>query len=102
MAKLRFGLSIDHVRSLHFDISELAKRGVKFLKVNAETLMSARHQADLPVHIEDLSVALRRIGIGLIAERVETEAVAINLIDHNIDYAQDYLFGEPKPSRFEH
>jgi hypothetical protein len=26
----------------------------------------------------------------------------INLIDHNIDFGQGYLFGEPKPSRFEH
>jgi len=102
LARLGFGLSIDRVRSLHIDIGALAKRGVKFLKVGADTLMSARHQADLPVHIEDLKLAMKRAGIALIAEKVETEAMVISLIEHNIDFGQGYLFGEPKPSRFEH
>ena len=102
LARLGFGLSIDRVRSLHIDIGLLAKRGVRFLKVGADTLMSARHQADLPVHIEDLKLAMKRAGIALIAEKVETEAMVISLIEHNIDFGQGYLFGEPKPSRFEH
>ena len=42
---------------------------------------------------------MKRSGVDLIAEKVETEQIVIDLLDYNIDYGQGYLFGEPQPSQ---
>ena len=38
-------------------------------------------------------------GIDLIAEKIETEKMLVELLEHNIDFGQGYLFGEPRMSK---
>ena len=101
MAALGYTFSIDRVKSLKLDIAGLSRRRVRFIKVGVDTLLSERHQAKAPVHINDLSDAMKRAEISLIAEKVEMESTVIDLIDRNVGFGQGYLFGEPRPHRAE-
>ena len=48
---------------------------------------------------EDFKKLLTRHGLNLIAERVEDEKTVVQLLDYAVDYAQGYLFGEPRAVR---
>ena len=50
---------------------------------------------------EDFKKLLSRHGVNLIAERVEEEKTVVQLLDYSVDYAQGYLFGEPRAVRDE-
>ena len=51
------------------------------------------------VAAEDFKKLLTRHGLNLIAERVEDEKTVVQLLDYAVDYAQGYLFGEPRAVR---
>lgn len=46
-----------------------------------------------------LERALDRHGIDLIAEKIETEPMLLELLDYQIGFGQGYLFGEPRRGR---
>jgi len=91
-----YRLSIDHVESLRFDPGDLADKHVRFVKVDADLLLSG---GDGDIHAADLASQLRRAEMRLIASKVEDEAQMPELLDMDIGLAQGYLFGEPRPSR---
>ena len=99
LSEMGFRFSMDQVTSLDLDYHGLARRHFKFVKIEAERLLSDHHQATLPISIQDLKTALGRTGIDLIGEKVETEALVVDLLEFNVDYGQGYLFGEPRPAR---
>ena len=55
--------------------------------------------AGAAVAAEDFKKLLTRHGLNLIAERVEDEKTVVQLLDYAVDYAQGYLFGEPRAVR---
>ena len=57
--------------------------------------------ANAMVAVEDLKKLLERHGLNLIAERVEDEKTVVQLLDYAVDFAQGYLFGEPRAVRDE-
>ncbi len=101
LARAGFRFSLDQVQSLDFDCAGLAERSFRFVRIEAAMLLSdvERHGADIDV--ADLKEALARHGIELIAEKVEQEATVVDLLDLAVDYAQGYLFGEPRRRRDE-
>jgi cyclic-di-GMP phosphodiesterase TipF (flagellum assembly factor) len=99
LASLGFELSMDHVSSLALDFAKLAELGFRHLKVRAHTLTHGMNGAQAVVAAEDLKKLLERVGLNLIAERVEDEKTVIQLLDYGVDYAQGYLFGEPRAVR---
>jgi cyclic-di-GMP phosphodiesterase TipF (flagellum assembly factor) len=50
---------------------------------------------------EDLADLLARSGVDLIAERVETEATVVDLLDYDVRFGQGFLFSPPRPVRAE-
>ena len=42
---------------------------------------------------------MERHDLNLIAERVEEEKTVVQLLEYNVDYAQGFLFGEPRAVR---
>ena len=54
--------------------------------------------ADVPV---DLAEPLGNVAdeMGRLAERVEDERTVVQLLEYNVDFAQGYLFGEPRAVR---
>jgi len=101
LATMGFGLSMDHVESLAMDFLRLKAIGFRHLKVRASTLTGGMNSAGAPVAAEDFKKLLTRHGLNLIAERVEDEKTVLQLLDYAVDYAQGYLFGEPRAVREE-
>jgi cyclic-di-GMP phosphodiesterase, flagellum assembly factor TipF len=99
LSTLGFALSMDHVETLAMDFEKLKTLGFRHVKVRADTLIGGMQHAQAAVAAEDLKSLLARHGLNLIAERVETEKTVVQLLDYGVDFAQGYLFGEPKPLR---
>ncbi|HEY2034949.1 MAG TPA: EAL domain-containing protein [Rhizomicrobium sp.] len=99
LSNLGFALSMDHVDSLALDFAKLKGLGFRHIKVRAQTLTGGMQGANAQVAAEDFKKLLSRHGLNLIAERVEDEKTVVQLLDYNVDFAQGYLFGEPRAVR---
>jgi cyclic-di-GMP phosphodiesterase, flagellum assembly factor TipF len=94
-----FRFSMDHVADLRMEPKELADRSFRFLKVPAKLLLNASSQSD--IHPADLADLLARSGIDLIAERIESENMVVDLLDYDVRFGQGFLFSAPRPVRAE-
>lgn len=99
LAELGFALSMDHVETLALDFVRLKAMGFRHLKVRADMLTRGMNDAGAAVAAEDFKKLLSRHGLNLIAERVEDEKTVVQLLDYTVDYAQGFLFGEPRAVR---
>ncbi|MFZ5690414.1 MAG: EAL domain-containing protein [Pseudomonadota bacterium] len=95
---LGFRFSMDHVTDLRIGPRDLSELGVRFVKVPAQLLLSKGGTA-ADIHAADLSDLLGRHGISLIAERIETEAGVVDLLDYDVRFGQGFLFSAPRPVR---
>ncbi|HEY5239415.1 MAG TPA: EAL domain-containing protein [Rhizomicrobium sp.] len=101
LASLGFALSMDHVDTLAMDFAKLKTIGFRHIKVRASTLVGGMGTAQAVVAAEDFKGLLGRYGMNLIAERVEDEKTVVQLLDFTVDFAQGFLFGEPRAVRDE-
>jgi len=99
LAALGFALSMDHTETLALDYARLKGIGFRHLKVRAGTLTRGMSSAGAVVAAEDFKSLLARHGLNLIAEHVEDEKTVVQLLDYGVDFAQGYLFGEPRAVR---
>jgi cyclic-di-GMP phosphodiesterase TipF (flagellum assembly factor) len=101
LAERGFRFSLDHVSDLRLEPKELAERSFRFLKVPAGLLLdpAAARQGEVPP--ADLADVLARAGIDLIAERIESEHVVVDLLDCDVRFGQGFLFSAPRPVRAE-
>jgi cyclic-di-GMP phosphodiesterase TipF (flagellum assembly factor) len=99
LANIGFALSMDHVETLALDFLRLKAIGFRHLKVRATTMLRGMNTAGSAVAAEDFKKLLTRHGLNLIAERVEEEKTVVQLLEYAVDYAQGYLFGEPRAVR---
>jgi cyclic-di-GMP phosphodiesterase TipF (flagellum assembly factor) len=99
LATMGFALSMDHVENLAIDFLRLKAIGFRHIKIRGNTLMKGMSGAGSAIAAEDFKKLLTRHGLNLIAERVEDEKTVIQLLDYAVDYAQGYLFGEPRAVR---
>ena len=100
LRELGFRFSMDHVKDLEFGPRDLSERGIRFVKVPAALLLN-RTPETADIHTADLSDLLGRHGISLVAERIETEAVVVDLLDYDVRFGQGFLFSPPRPVRAE-
>jgi cyclic-di-GMP phosphodiesterase TipF (flagellum assembly factor) len=100
LAALGFRFSVDQVTDFEFDAIELARRNFRYVKVDANRLIPP----PLGVAEQDPETVKRKLdvaGLDMIVEKVETDAMLVELLDLGIDYGQGYLFGEPRLSRLD-
>lgn len=90
---LRF--SIDRTSSLNFDFTALSDQGFDFVKVAASLLA----EDPGPIYAADLKEAFDRNNVDLIVDKIESEQMLVDVLDHSVDYGQGFLFGEPQPSK---
>ena len=100
LTALGYRVSLDHVETLGFSPRELAERQVKFVKTAGHLLLSRPEGAE-DIHPADYPSLLARFGIELVADRLETEAAVLELLDHDLRYGQGFLFAPPRPVRAE-
>ena len=101
LAERGFRFSMDHVADLRMEPKELADRSFRFLKVPANLLLNRAANAQSDIHPEDLADLLARSGIDLIAERIESENMVLDLLDYDVRFGQGFLFSAPRPVRAE-
>ena len=101
LAERGFRFSMDHVTDLRMEPKELADHWFRFLKVPAKLLLDKSTGAQSDIHPEDLADLLARSGIDLIAERIESEGVVVDLLDYDVRFGQGFLFSPPRPVRAE-
>ena len=104
LADLGFRFSIDKVVSIDFDLQDLHRSDVRYVKIGAnlllEQLLDIEGKPALKflkdIHAGDYAGLLARYGIEVIAEKVESERQVVDILDIEIGYAQGHLFGEPR------
>jgi cyclic-di-GMP phosphodiesterase TipF (flagellum assembly factor) len=99
LATMGFALSMDHVDHLGLDFLRLKAIGFRHLKIRAGAMVAGLSGTGSAVAAEDFKKLLTRHGLNLIAEHVEDEKTVVQLLDYAVDYAQGYLFGEPRAVR---
>jgi cyclic-di-GMP phosphodiesterase TipF (flagellum assembly factor) len=99
LSSLGFALSMDHVETLAMDFTKLKSLGFRHLKLKASILTDGMNSAQSAVAAEDFKKLLERHGLNLIVERVEEEKTVLQLLDYGVDFAQGFLFGEPRAVR---
>jgi cyclic-di-GMP phosphodiesterase TipF (flagellum assembly factor) len=97
LARQGFAFSMDKIRSLDIDFKALGRFNFRYIKVEAKTLLAGMRQAGAPVEAQDLKSFARRYGIDMIVEKIEDERTLLNVLDHDVDFGQGFLFGEPMP-----
>ncbi|MDR3500072.1 MAG: EAL domain-containing protein [Parvibaculum sp.] len=104
LANLGFRFSMDQVTNLKINVPQLHARNFRFAKIPASLITSGLHaqeRAGIDIHASDLKELLRRSGIQLIVDKIETEREVVDVLDLNVELGQGYLFGEPRPVREE-
>jgi cyclic-di-GMP phosphodiesterase TipF (flagellum assembly factor) len=101
LAERGFRFSLDHIADLRMEPKELHDRAFRFLKVPAKLLLSHASGMQSDIHPEDLADMLARSGIDLVAERIESESMVVDLLDYDVRFGQGFLFSPPRPVRAE-
>jgi len=101
LAERGFRFSMDHVTDLRMEPKDLSDRGFRYLKVPAKLLLGKSTGLQSDIHPEDLADLLARYGIDLVAERIESESMVVDLLDYDVRFGQGFLFSAPRPVRAE-
>ena len=107
LAELGFRFSLDKVTRLDLDVVDCQRADVRFVKVAADALLGEIVDAGGRAHFRsrpDLEAAdyagwLRRAGVELVAEKVETERQAIDILELDVRLGEGHLFGAPRAVR---
>ena len=96
LGAMGFRFSMDQVANLRLDIAGLAARGFRYVKIGHDRLLAEHANPTMEITIQDIKRAMARHGIQLIAQKIESEAKLLEVLDLDVDYGQGYLFGEPQ------
>ncbi|MBX9777405.1 MAG: EAL domain-containing protein [Xanthobacteraceae bacterium] len=100
LADRGFRFSLDNLKDLRIEPRDLAARGFRYVKIPGNLLLNPNEAAS-DIHPADLSDLLGRFGIDLIAEKIESEAMVVDLLDYDVRFGQGFLFSPPRPVRAE-
>lgn len=96
LAASGFRFSMDHVTDLDIDFKSLHGAGFRYIKVDASIILSDTAAGNPHIHPQDLGALAARHGMDLVAEKIESEHQAVNLLDCGVKYGQGYLFARPR------
>jgi cyclic-di-GMP phosphodiesterase TipF (flagellum assembly factor) len=99
LARLGCSFSLDQLTSFNLNYEGLAERKFQYVKVDARKLAGEARDEEGAKTIIGLRDNLRSSGIDLIAEKIESEKMVVDLLEFDFDYGEGYLFGEPRPLR---
>lgn len=101
LVDLGFRFSIDQVSALDFDLADIERAGVRYVKAPARELIAQwakggvrpRSAITREIDAADITAVMQRYGVELIAERMESEDEVLEILDINCGYGQGHLFG---------
>ena len=99
LAQAGFRFSLDRVSRLDLDFTDLAERRFRFIKIEAGMLKALMNRDESGPMLALFQRTLARAGIEVVVEKIETEAMLVELLDLSFAYGQGYLFGQPRLSR---
>jgi cyclic-di-GMP phosphodiesterase TipF (flagellum assembly factor) len=99
LRELGYFFCMDAVTDLRMEPRDLSQRGIRHVKVAASVLLNEAASVGSDIHAADLSDLLARFGVGLIAERIESENQVVDLLEYDVRFAQGFLFSQPRPVR---
>lgn len=99
LGKLGFRLSMDQVTALDFDVAELRRLHIRFLKIEASRVLDQTRATTQRLDIRAFKRALDEQAIDLIVEKIESEQTLLEILDMPVDFGQGYLFGEPRAAK---
>ena len=92
LGALGYNFCLDNVSDLDTDFATLSDRYFRYVKLSAARFLGSPGRT-----ASGLKRDLDGLGIQLIIEKVEEEGDVAELLDHGIEVAQGYLFGQPRP-----
>jgi cyclic-di-GMP phosphodiesterase TipF (flagellum assembly factor) len=99
LTSLGFRLSMTEIAQFDDNYEQTAARGVRFARIPAARLLGWRQLPGGGGDAADLSDALARAGIDLVATEIGDEAIVVELLDRDVRFGQGNLFAQPKPLR---
>ena len=99
LAQRGYRFSLDNVTDLRIEPRDLNERGFRFVKVQAPLLLNRSGIAISDIHPQDFAGLLSRHGIELVAAKIESESVVVDLLDYDVKFGQGFLFSPPRPVR---
>jgi cyclic-di-GMP phosphodiesterase, flagellum assembly factor TipF len=96
LGKQGFRLSMDQVTGLDFDVADLRRLHIRFLKIEAARLLEQTRATTQRLDIRAFKRALDEQAIDLIVEKIESEQTLLEILDMPVDFGQGFLFGEPR------
>ena len=91
LGKRGFRFSMDNVVTLNHDLSDLASRYFRYVKINPKLFLNDKIDIDRA----DVNESYQRFDIEVIIEKIETDSTLVEILDCGITQGQGYLFGEP-------
>ena len=67
--------------------------------MQAPLLLNRSGIAISDIHPQDFAGLLSRHGIELVAAKIESESVVVDLLDYDVKFGQGFLFSPPRPVR---
>lgn len=96
LVRAGYRLCLAGVDDLDLDVPRLVEQGVRFLRIDADSLMPATRSDAEANRVRRFKQALDRAGVELIVDNIASEQMLVELLDFNIDFGAGLLFGEPR------
>jgi len=95
LGQLGCRFAIGNAQDMEFDVTELMARKVRYIKMDKAVLLK---QIKSDRGLSQALQAKRKFegnGVGIVGEKIESEADVRSLMDLDLNFAQGYLFGRP-------
>jgi EAL domain-containing protein (putative c-di-GMP-specific phosphodiesterase class I) len=96
LGKLGCAFSLDHVTYFEFDIADLQRFKIRFVKIDARALTGNSNTEHGMHDVQKAKRVLEANSIGVIIAKIEDENILRSMLDFDIHYGQGYLFGKPE------
>ena len=98
---LELRIAVDDLGSGVASLSHMARLAPDFVKVDQSLVKNCNQRPYQAALLHALSVFAETMGVGLIAEGIETQEELQSVMDSGVPWGQGFIFGAPTPLRLE-
>ncbi|WP_338033029.1 EAL domain-containing protein [Hydrogenivirga caldilitoris] len=97
LRKLGYRICIDDFGAGYSNLINITQMRVDYLKIDGSIIKDITKNMTSRLLTKTITSFCKEVGIKVVAEYVENEAILKTLIELGVDYGQGYYFSEPKP-----